>query len=481
MTRIVGKPQLLSDLAKLIGGELIGTDYRVSSISNDSREIQKGDLFISIDGSTHKGDKFLSQAFQNGAAAAVVSSRESLDGQSGIACNKPNFAASFIAGELLGNPSKDLTVIGVTGTNGKTTTTWIITEILESIGIKTLRIGTLGASLKGEFEQEIGMTTPDPLSVQHFLAQAKSKGAKAVVMEVSSHALHQGRVAGVHFDGFGFTNISQDHLDYHQTMERYVKAKALVAPLLAKSSKKNKSLVVCAGDEWTKKLVNSNDFKSLPLKAFNPDLIEVISSDISGQTFCVNGVNITIPLIGLHNTENSAVAFLLLNSLGLLNSAGPFAEISPVPGRLEPVGKNFFVDYAHTPDALLRVLKTLKPYVKRKLWVVFGCGGDRDKGKRSQMGEIACNFADEVVVTSDNPRTEDPKSIVQDILKGCTGNVTTLVDRAEAIRHSVSNASSEDIVLIAGKGHENYQILGTQKIHFSDREVIEEALSTSCQ
>ena len=480
MTRIVHNGIALSSLALRIGGAVIGSDVTVSAVCNDSREIQSGDLFIACEGSSVDGEKYTAEAFKKGASAAVVRTEGLLSGKSGIVVADPASVASSLASEFLGNPSHDLSVIGVTGTNGKTTTTWIMQAALEAEGIPTLRIGTLGAFLSLHIDEEFGLTTPDPLLLQNLIFKAKSKGAKAVVMEVSSHGLQQGRVHGIEFDGVGFTNISRDHLDYHQTMERYVSAKAEIFKLLESSSKPKKSAVMWCEDEWTKTLASTLAPKSYSLKTLNLGCITGVSSSLlEGTSFAVDGVSVNVPFIGDHNVENSSIALILLLSLGHIKSPSKFALIPPVPGRLEPVGpyKNFFVDYAHTPDALERALISLRPYCKGKLWVLFGCGGDRDKGKRPVMGEIACRLADEVVLTSDNPRTEDPQSIVEDARKGCSGkNIHVEVDRSKALHFLAKHVAPEDVALVAGKGHENYQIIGKTKIHFSDQEILKEAL-----
>jgi UDP-N-acetylmuramyl-tripeptide synthetase len=378
-------------------------------------------------------------------------------------------------------------VIGVTGTNGKTTTNWIIYQVLQQLGVGALRVGTLGSEYLGGARRDGGLTTPDAPSIHALLAEAYAAGARYAVMEASSHALHQSRLDHVQFDVGVFTNLTRDHLDYHNTFEEYFAAKSALFDLVGGASKATKAAVVNIDDPYGRRIVETLLRRGLREWSFGTDRAATVRvSSIrevgSGMVFTVEirdhaGIcEVAVPFIGMHNTENVVAALTSCLALGFRIEAilEALPKVAQVPGRLERVGLSgprVFVDYAHTPDALERVLKALRPSTEGKLWVVFGCGGDRDRGKRPEMGLIASRLADEVVVTSDNPRTEAPEGIIDDILESGVKARIVEVDRRLAIGEAIRHAQHSDTVLIAGKGHEDYQIIGNTTLPFSDQAV----------
>ena len=479
----------------------------ISTLTFDSRDVKEGSLFIGLPGENIDGGVFWSNAIASGSVAAII-------GFEAAQVKPPskedvvvilNHSISTWAGKLAaafwGNPSSKLKLIGVTGTNGKTTTTYLIEHLSSSIGISTGLFGTL-VNRWPSYSQESTHTTLSAEKLQYQLANAAKAGVELVSMEVSSHALHQQRVAGCIFSGAVFTNLTQDHLDYHSSMEAYFKAKSLLfrSPLLQSSKYR---AVINVDDFWGKQLANEMEgycwrcsLNKDALMASNIDLtinnLETTSKGIKGRLYspCGEGEFIT-SLIGKFNLMNllQAVGVLLQQGFSLekiLNHVGTF---SGVPGRMErlEVGSEqdfsrlplVLVDYAHTPDGLQNALIASRSLNKGRLICVFGCGGDRDRGKRSKMGAIASKLADYLILTSDNPRNEDPSQIIEDILLGIPSNKNLVVklDRFVAIKNAILEAEENDIVLIAGKGHENYQIIGSETIDFDDREVAKDILS----
>jgi UDP-N-acetylmuramoyl-L-alanyl-D-glutamate--2,6-diaminopimelate ligase len=407
------------------------------------------------------------------------------------------------ASEAAGFPSRKLCVVGVTGTNGKTSGTHIMSYALAALGKRVMQIGTLGVQIWEKkpdqigahvvFSEETGFTTPEAPSLHDLFRQALEAGVTHVVMEVSSHALVLGRVSGVEFDGGVFTNLSQDHLDFHGTMEAYGAAKRLLfSRELLLSSKKLKAAVIGLPDQMSEKLFA----KGLG------EVAGITRRDLRiGEFFTVNASSLTglelslkdrgklqTSLIGVHNAWNLVLSFAMLESLegiSLAEFSRVMAGYPGIPGRFERVGTHCFVDYAHTPDALEKVLSTLKATLRdeNKLVVVFGCGGDRDRGKRPQMGQIAGHWADRVWATNDNPRTEDPQSILDQIVAGVDpkdrSKLRVCADRAEAIRRALEESQPTDVLVVCGKGHESYQIIGTEKFRFSDQDCIRTCLKAS--
>lgn len=480
----------LHELAQIVRGAVVNhgdAPLECNAVTASSSHVDPGALFVAVRGFSVDGHAFVSEAFARGALAAVVEDVHALGGKPGIVVAGSRAALSRLAAAFHGDPSARLRVVGITGTNGKTTTNWIVYQLLHHMGEGALRIGTLGSEYLGGNRRDGGLTSPDPLSIHSLLAEAERAGARSCVMETSSHALDQSRLDHVEFDVGVFTNLTRDHLDYHETFENYFAAKRRLFVLLSRSTKGTKAAVVNSDDPHGRRLIDEMhtlglhdwSFGSSDDAAIRISTIREVGVGMefslhvrdTGETFAVNA-----PFIGRHNAENVVAAFASCMALGYrpyeILKALPL--IAQVPGRLERVGTHgprVFVDYAHTPDALERVLMAVRPSTEGKLWVVFGCGGDRDRGKRPEMGTIARRMADEVVVTSDNPRTEVPEKIIEDILASGVKARVIDVDRRAAIGAAISQAAAEDTIVIAGKGHEDYQIIGKEKLPFSDQEV----------
>ncbi len=465
-------------------------DMKYSILTADSRQVQPGALFMAYPGVHNDGRKYIAQAVQAGAVAVIWDSRDfawNPDWQVaniGIAGLKDKVGE--IAAEYYGQPSQNMHVIGVTGTNGKTSVSQWIAQALTQLGQKTAVIGTIGNGFV-DAQNEARNTTPDAILLQGMLADYSAQGAQAVAMEVSSHGLHQGRVNSVKFDVAVLTNLSRDHLDYHKTMEAYAAAKELLFtwPELQVS-------VINADDAFgqqvAKKLIaqnkplltyglNQGDVRALNLQLHEHGLSMQVSTP-QGDAL------VNAPVLGRFNAYNvlAVLAALLALKIDLQDAVAAIAKIQPVPGRMQQFGGNnkplVVVDYAHTPDALEKVLATLREQVQGELVCVFGCGGDRDTGKRPLMGAAAATYADKVVVTSDNPRSEDPVAIIQHVISGMRKAALVEVDRAKAIQQAVQSASSGDIVLVAGKGHEDYQEIAGVRTPFSDVAVAQAALDS---
>ncbi|HMO02690.1 MAG TPA: UDP-N-acetylmuramoyl-L-alanyl-D-glutamate--2,6-diaminopimelate ligase [Oligoflexia bacterium] len=478
----------IRELAEKIGAEVLnmqGDKSVLGLVRCDSRSIQKGDVFCAISGFQVDGHNFISQAESLGAEVFIVSNSEALGGRVGLLVNDTRLAYSKALSVVFEDPSSKLLLLGVTGTSGKTTVHWLLYHILTILGKKTVRIGTIGTHMPGCFDTKEGLTSPEAFYLNDVLAKAVQNGAEAAVMEVSSHALDQARVEDLQFDGAIFTNLSRDHLDYHKDMESYFNAKKhLFSSLLPKSRKNNRSAVINIDSSWGKRLFEEG--ADGDCRFFSYGMVDEsakyrivnFKQDIFGSSFNlqIDGIDFEVvsKLIGEFNAYNITSALALLHSLGfdLKQCVKALAEVPPVPGRLQQCGQKeiaVFVDYAHKPDALENVLCALRPLVNGgKLWTVFGCGGDRDRGKRPIMAEIARRLSDYVVVTSDNPRTEDPEKIIEEILSGGVKADIVNADRRQAIRDTLSRARPGDIVLIAGKGHEDYQIIGKEKRYFYD-------------
>ena len=503
----------LHSLLKSVG-VLIPTglkDTHIENISCDSRIVKAGDLFIGLPGETVDGGIFWQKALTEGAYAAVISKDAAI--LKPVAIDDPVvvFPEPFVklvgelAAEFWGHPSSKMSLIGVTGTNGKTTTTYLIEYLCNAVGKKTALLGTLVNRWPSHNEVAIH-TTSFASSLQYQLSEAASEGAEFVAMEVSSHALAQSRVAGCKFSGAIFTNLTQDHLDYHSSMEMYFDAKASLFEASMFRDGLVKS-VVNVDDEWGKLLaqkLQKHCWKStLGLENGESQGAELFFSDLKKTSNGVKGIVHTpigqgyfvSPLIGDFNLMNflQAVGVLIQLGLPLEDLLIQISKFKGVPGRMQRIElsnekktatlPNVFVDYAHTPDGLKNALTALRPFTKGELICVFGCGGDRDRGKRSKMGAIAGELADKLVVTSDNPRSEDPEKIIEDIKLGISSNVKLFieVERAKAIESAIYNATKGDVILIAGKGHEDYQIFGKDKIHFDDREKAANALRNTIQ
>jgi UDP-N-acetylmuramoyl-L-alanyl-D-glutamate--2,6-diaminopimelate ligase len=479
-------------VATLPGARVTGTlPPSVDAIATDSRAVKPGTLFIALRGERTDGHAFIEDAIARGAAAIVVEESASASVTLSLSKGAPpvvtvadtRLAASALADAFYDHPSRDLTVVGVTGTNGKTTTTHLVRDVLEAGGIPCGIIGTLGGSF-GTQTWALSNTTPLPLELHAILAAQRDAGAKAVAMEVSSHALALHRVDHVAFDIAVLTNVTRDHLDFHGTMERYVAAKRRLFDLA-------QDAVINDDDPSGAKISTELAASSKTVTGYSIDAephggLRVTNLRLAGDgsTFTVDldpPAEFTINLPGRFNVRNAlaALGVGLRAGVSVEDIRRGLAATRAVPGRMERIGAfgiDAIVDYAHTPDALENVLQAARETTRGDLIVVFGCGGDRDPGKRTQMGEIAARIADRVIVTSDNPRSEDPLTIARTIANGYERTDIEL-DRRDAIRRAIDEAKAGDTVVVAGKGHETYQIVGDQSRPFDDRDEVRIAFS----
>src|SRR5438132_9413821 len=467
----------------------------IGGIAADSRKVAPGDCFVAVPGFKQDARRFVPEAIARGAAVIVTEGPPVGDVDvAQIIVPSARLALARAADAYYGHPSGQLTVVGITGTNGKTTTSYLVEALLQSRGLRTGVIGTIQYRIGAE-TLPAGQTTPEALELQSMLARMYADGVRGVAMEVSSHALALARVEGLTFDAAVFTNLTQDHLDFHGTLDAYRRAKRRLFELLAVSSKKRRTAVVNADDTAGAAMVAGLD---LPTVTFGLGRSATVrpreySSTLAGIRMAVDTprgrVEVRSPLIGEHNVLNLLGAVGCGVALGLSADVigQALAGVSAVPGRFERVdaGQPFLVivDYAHTPDALERVLATAHALTAGRLGVVFGCGGDRDRGKRPLMGEIAARLADRVWVTSDNPRSERPGAIIDEIVAGIRrvspgpGRYVTMPERQGAIEDALLWARAGDCVVIAGKGHETYQLVGPAVLPFDDREVARAILS----
>ncbi len=464
----------------------------VTGLTTNSHTAKPGDLFIGMPGTRVDGGDFWESAVKGGAIAALVSPAAATKTPATDACliavDDPATACARLAVSFYQNPSDRLKMVGVTGTNGKTTTTHIIEFLLDRAGKMPMMLGTLYTRWRG-FHLTAMHTTPFPIDLQKQLNDGIQAGCDYSIMEVSSHALSQGRTLGCQYDVAVFTNLTQDHLDYHKDMEDYFEAKALLfsetylrgRAIVNKDDVYGQRLIDRLGDQrvWTYSTETTADL-------YITDVIYT-AGGVSGQLHTPKGtIEFRSPLVGQFNIANllAAVGAGLVLGLDLGAMAAVFPEFVGVPGRMERVQVNdrqevsVIVDYAHTPDSLENLLTAARPFISGQMICVFGCGGDRDRTKRPLMGGIAARLADQAIVTSDNPRTENPDQILKDVVAGIPSDVAAIVnvDRAAAIANAIANANPGDGILIAGKGHEDYQIIGTEKIHFDDREEARSAL-----
>ncbi|MCR4301068.1 MAG: UDP-N-acetylmuramoyl-L-alanyl-D-glutamate--2,6-diaminopimelate ligase [Sulfuricaulis sp.] len=485
MTR---KPITLRDLLEGIVRVPGVANREVRGLQTDSRRVQDGDLFLAVPGMLVDGRDFIGDAVASGAGAIVYEKGDEFDFRSvpvpAFGTNGLHHKIGIIADRFYGSPSRRLVVVGVTGTNGKTTCTQLLAQALDQAPRRCAVIGTLGSGFPGALNASIH-TTPDAVTIQRLLAEYLGQGAAQVSMEVSSHALEQGRVNGVQFHVAVFTNLSRDHLDYHSDMTAYGQAKARLfameglkyavinhddtfgCQLLAGIGARMNSLSygIEGGDVHARDIQPSSD--GLWMRVRTPD----------GET------ELRSPLIGRFNVYNLLAVLATLLALGveLNDAAARLSRAHPPAGRVERFGGTneiplVVVDYAHTPDALEKVLSALREHTRGKLWCVFGCGGDRDRGKRPVMGEIAERLADVVVLTDDNPRHESGDTIISDIVGGMRATPQVIRDRRVATTTAIEDAGAGDVVLIAGKGHENYQQVGDERLPYSDRETVRELL-----
>lgn len=474
-------------------------DAEVTGICYDSRNVSPGQVFVAIKGGTHDGHDFIPQAISAGASAIVAERLDDFITRSGVPfviVDDSRRAMGEIAAFFYGYPSRELILVGVTGTSGKTTVTHLISWVFTAAGMKAGVIGTLGARI-GTETIDTKHTTPESVDLQRILRLMVDKGVSAVAMEASSHGLYQGRVMGCEFDCGVFTNIARDHLDFHKTPEAYLDAKLMLFRDYPAMSTKDFIGVVNADDPSAGAFIEAAPGRVITFGLRSES--EVTASDVIVTDKSVSfdlvvrgmgSVRVEFGAGGHFNVYNALAASAVGVAFGFgLDTIASGLKMAPgVPGRFEFVdcGQDFgvVVDYAHTPDELENVLRAARGVTFRRLIVVFGCGGDRDRGKRPVMGRIAAELADSVVVTSDNPRSEKPEDIIADILAGIPDEkkelVSVVVDRKEAIEQAISSASTGDLVVIAGKGHEDYQIFADRTIHFDDREVARAALSRIC-
>lgn len=469
-----------------------GPDFNISSVTEDSRRVRSGALFIAVRGDKSDGHAHAEAAVAQGAVAVLGDhgGQERLAGVPYLSVANPRRAAGLIAHALAGNPSEALCTIGITGTNGKSSTVYLVQAILQHAGYGCAKLGTLGYDFGGDAFLT-AHTTPFAEDLAKIFADARDAGCAYLVMETSSHALAQDRVAGIRYRVAAFTNLTQDHLDYHRTMDAYRAAKLRLFEQLE--------------GERAFGVVNADDPSAAAFSAackVTCHTYGLASGDVRAKnvrgTFTATDfllqtpwgdAQVSMALLGNHNVYNALCAASICGGLGLSPTAiaGGIGALRAVPGRFETIqaGQDFYVvvDYAHTDDGLRNVLEAARALSKGRLLCVFGCGGDRDKTKRPKMGAVAARLADFAIITSDNPRTEDPHRILLDIEVGMQhagkkkgDDYFVIEDRAEAITRAIGMAKPGDFVMIAGKGHEDYQILGTTKIHFDDREIARKLL-----
>lgn len=468
-------------LSELYGAQNLSDNIEITGITCNSKQVKKGYAFVCLKGAASDGHKFASDAVKAG--ATVIFAEHDTGEKNQIIVNDTHECYFRLSSKWFDEPAKKLKLIGVTGTNGKTSVTYMLKAILEKAGYSVGLIGTIHNMIK-DTVIETHNTTPDAFTLNSLFAEMVEKGCEYAVMEVSSHALDQKRICDVTFEEALFTNLTQDHLDYHKTMENYLLAKK-------KLFKMCKKAILNSDDAYYKQMVSGLDCPVITYSSSN-------DSDYSakGINYHPAGVEYELVTKGLinHISVNTGGRFTVYNSLCAIvaaielgipvkTAADAISELHGVKGRAEvvPTGTDYtvIIDYAHTPDGLKNILSTFRECKKNRLIVVFGCGGDRDKTKRPIMGNVAVHNADYVIVTSDNPRTEEPEAIINDILEGIKGIHTpykVIVNRKEAIKYALSIARKDDIIVLAGKGHETYQILNSGTIHFDEREVVSEAL-----
>lgn len=484
-------------LQQLLPGVVMGSELAEMSVSGmclDSRSVRPGDLFVAVSGGEHDGRNYIGQAIASGAVAVLADAQGlSVEHDNVLAVKDLNRQLSDIAGRFFGDPSDHIVLTGVTGTNGKTTCSQLLAQLFSLLGEPAGMLGTLGYGVVSSAKASMtdtGMTTPDAITVQSILSDFVADGVGRVVMEVSSHSLDQSRVKGLSFHTAIFTNLSRDHLDYHGDLVSYAGAKM---QLFAMPGLVNAVINVDdpVGAEIALRLPPTVNLCGYSLVNANASIyakdVVVSAAGVRAmiQTPWGEG-ELSSSLLGRFNLQNllAVIGAACHQGLALVDVLGVLAQLKPVSGRMELIGGNadrgpqVVVDYAHTPDALEKVLATLQEHCSGQLWCVFGCGGDRDRGKRPQMGAIASRYADRVIITNDNPRGEPAESIAEDIREGVAGEsaVITCLDRAEAIRLAVDGADERDIILIAGKGHESYQLLGAERLPFSDQAQVRLAL-----
>lgn len=468
--------ELLKDVAVLRC--TAAEDTEICEVRYDSRAVQPGDLFVAIRGYATDGHRYIDKALAQGAAAVVC--EEAPEGAPAVVVENARRALAQIAANRFGHPADSMVMLGVTGTNGKTTTTYLVKHMLEAAGHKVGLIGT-NQNLIGDEVIETERTTPESYELHALFARMRDAGCTHVIMEVSSHSLVLDRVHGIHFAVGAFTNLTQDHLDFHKTMEEYRRAKALLFAISDKG-------VINLDDPAAKAMLadaqcpcltfscekDAADLtaKNLKLHADGVEFVAATKGDLA---------RVKLPIPGHFSAENALTALGIVLQLGmpLADAAKSLATATGVKGRVEVVPTDtdytVLIDYAHSPDGVENVLRAVRGFAKGRVVALFGCGGDRDRTKRPKMGKIAADLADFCIVTSDNPRTEDPKAIIDDILEGMKGTKTpmqVIVDRPEAIHWALAHAQKNDVIVLMGKGHETYQEVNHVKHHMDEREIV---------
>lgn len=481
--------QLVSTLAPLhLSGSL---DKEITGIAYDSRLVEFGNLFVAISGFVYDGHYFIQEAALRGAVAVIVSKDIPVPADlTRILVTDSRQALALVSEKYYGYPSQKLRLIGVTGTNGKTTTTYLIDSILREHGKRVGLIGTVVARV-GRYRFPVAHTTPESVDLQRYLSIMLQESLDYAVLEVSSHALALGRVAGCEFDIAVFTNLTQDHLDLHGDMQSYMETKARLFESLEHTGKPNKAAIINADDPAKSYVLSRVQVPVITYGIQHPASVSAshIVSTAQGVTFQVYRAKrllgtVSLATPGKFSVYNAlaAISVALHEQIPWGSIAKALQESSGIPGRFQPICKGqpfeIIVDYAHTPDGLYNILTTAREFADGRIILVFGCGGDRDNYKRPQMGSIASELADIIVLTSDNPRSEDPLQIIVDILQGVDDNKRVVVepDRAEAIAQAIALAKPGDVVILAGKGHENYQVFADRTIYFDDREVAAQAV-----
>ncbi|MGQ4276637.1 UDP-N-acetylmuramoyl-L-alanyl-D-glutamate--2,6-diaminopimelate ligase [Pseudidiomarina sp. E22-M8] len=471
-------------------------DIAIGGLKLDSRQVATGDAFVAVPGYQVDGRDYIDAAIVAGASVVLCESDGVDVEQQGdttiVEVPQLKEQLSKIAARFYGEPARHIQVVGVTGTNGKTSVTYLIAQLLQTLGVKTGVIGTTGSGFPGALLPETH-TTPDPIAVQQRLSTLRAEGAVVVAMEVSSHALVQRRVEAIPFRVGVATNISRDHLDYHGTMANYAGAKRRLFTELDTAQ-----AVINADDAalsaWLPDRPDAWRFSLHPQQHEHGVYATAIHYGDSGTDFTLNApaagergnYPVASPLLGEFNVYNLLAAIVTVARLGhgWADICQAVRSLHPVPGRMEaftePGQPLVIVDYAHTPDALQQVLTAVRRHCHGELWCLFGCGGDRDRGKRPQMGAVAAQFADRVVVTDDNPRTEEPTQIVRDILAGIPqqDHVEVLAGRQQAVTVTIAKAQAKDVVVLAGKGHEDYQVIGQQRVAYDERALVAELLAS---
>ena len=468
--------ELLKDVAVLRC--TAAEDTEICEVRYDSRAVQPGDLFVAIRGYATDGHRYIDKALAQGAAAIVC--EEAPEGAPAVVVENARRALAQIAANRFGHPADSMVMLGVTGTNGKTTTTYLVKHMLEAAGHKVGLIGT-NQNLIGDEVIETERTTPESYELHALFARMRDAGCTHVIMEVSSHSLVLDRVHGIHFAVGAFTNLTQDHLDFHKTMEEYRRAKALLFTISDKGviNLDDPAAGAMLADAKCPCLTFSCEkdaadltAKNLKLHADGVEFVAATKGDLA---------RVKLPIPGHFSAENALTALGIVLQLGmpLADAAKSLATATGVKGRVEVVPTDtdytVLIDYAHSPDGVENVLRAVRGFAKGRVVALFGCGGDRDRTKRPKMGKIAADLADFCIVTSDNPRTEDPKAIIDDILEGMKGTKTpmqVIVDRPEAIHWALAHAQKNDVIVLMGKGHETYQEVNHVKHHMDEREIV---------